>query len=56
MKRLATFALLLAPAAAFAHEGAHLHPHGLEFGIGALLLSFAAGGALGAVLMAKVGK
>ena len=56
MKHLAVPALVLAPAAAFAHEGAHLHPHGLEFGIGALLLSFVVGGALGAAVMVKVRK
>lgn len=56
MKHLAILLPILAPAAAMAHEGAHLHPHGLEFGIGALLLSFVVGGAVGAVVMARVRK
>jgi len=54
MKPLATLAFVLAPGLALAHEGAHMHPHGIEFGIGALLASFAMGGAVGAAVMAKV--
>lgn len=56
MKHLAALAIILTPGLALAHEGAHLHPHGIEFGLGALVASFVLGGGLGALAMARVKK
>ncbi|MDJ1007229.1 MAG: hypothetical protein QNJ13_05330 [Paracoccaceae bacterium] len=56
MTRFVLLVLTLTPGAALAHEGAHLHPHGIEFGLGALVASFVVGGALGALAVARVKK
>ncbi|MGB0498396.1 MAG: hypothetical protein ACPGID_08655 [Rubricella sp.] len=57
MKRLTITGLVAAlPGVALAHEGAHLHPHGAEFGIGAMLLALLVGAAAGALIAIRVRK
>ncbi|WP_238365547.1 hypothetical protein [Mesobacterium pallidum] len=47
MRRLALLPALVLPGAAFAHEGAHMHPHGAESAAtGATLLLLAVAGLL----------
>lgn len=48
--------LVLTAGAAQAHSGGHLHPHGAEFGIGAMLIALLVGGGIGAAVMARVKK
>ncbi|ARE41546.1 hypothetical protein RGUI_3405 [Rhodovulum sp. P5] len=45
MKKLIVLPLIVAAAPALAHEGAHLHPHGIGAGMLLLAASLVAGGA-----------
>ncbi|MBB5516215.1 hypothetical protein FHS89_002241 [Rubricella aquisinus] len=51
-----TIGLILMTGAAQAHSGAHMHPHGAEFGIGAMALALLVGAGVGAAIMARVKK
>ena len=48
--------LTLIPTPALAHAGPHLHPHGLEIGIGAMLAALTIAAAAGAAIVIRVRK